>query len=135
MNNLNINGADVLNKILNTATTGKLTNKGGSPEIINNKLLFHSHAQLYYHEGNNRLYRYTKTHLQNYVADCPVAGTYTKSTVKECAEEADTQNENTFEYKLYKTTSNCVVKTCDLVFIEMENRDTDARPGGVLVYT
>eukprot|EP00121_Abeoforma_whisleri_P012153 Awhi_evm1s11215 len=135
MGNQAITGNAVWTKILTMSTKNKLKNRSGSPGITNNKLLFYGHAKLYHHSGNKRLYRYAKTYKQNYVADCPVDYTLSVSTLEACAVKANDYDKNTFEYKLYRTSSNCIVKTCDLVFEEIENPDSDANPGGVLLYT
>eukprot|EP00121_Abeoforma_whisleri_P009089 Awhi_evm2s8350 len=132
MNNENINGKAVMNKILSNAAVNKLTNLPGSPSITNNKLLQVKKVELY-RSGNNKLYKYIRTHSQSYVIDCPVVATYTYSTIEACANKANADSRNTFEYLLYKTSSNCIMKNCGLVFdLKL---DANAGPGGVLIYT
>eukprot|EP00121_Abeoforma_whisleri_P013852 Awhi_evm1s12783 len=130
MTNQGITGQAVMTALLNQSSKNKLS---GSPSVVNNKLLYLKPVKLF-HSGNNKLYRYVKTSFQSYVSDCTLIETRTYSTIEECAARANLYSRNTFEYLLYKSSSNCVIKDCGLVYEEKLDTNPDA-VGGVLLYT
>eukprot|EP00121_Abeoforma_whisleri_P013395 Awhi_evm1s12357 len=136
MNNRELTGVAVHNEILSKASSNKLSALTG-PSITNNKLLQVNQVKLYYHfdDGHKKMYRYMRTNHQAYRASCTWKDSPGSGSVEDCARKANRGGYNTFEFKLYKWSNNCILRDCPLYFNEVLDTDSLARPGGMLVYT